>query len=74
MPSASTARRPTVAPASAYPEQLGTVIVALLNAIEGLPDGSPTAAAYRSAHRRKGQALAKAGDPAAWAGLQGWRS
>lgn len=50
--------------ASASPEDLGASVLALIAAVEGLPDGSPAAAAYRSALRRKGEALAAAG-PAA---------
>lgn len=66
MPSAATARRPA-APAPASPEQLGAATVALLVAIEGLPQGSPAAGAYRSALRRKGQDLVDGAGPAALA-------
>lgn len=50
---------------SAPPEDLGASVLALITAVEQLPEGAPAARAYRSALRRKGEALAGAGGPAA---------
>ena len=54
--------RPT---ASAPLEDLGASVLALVTAVEQLPDGAPAARAYLSALRRKGEALAGVGGPAA---------
>ena len=68
MPRAATTRKgPAATQPPASPEQIGAATITLLAAIEGAPAGSPAAAAYRSALRRKGQALAEAGGPAALA-------
>ncbi|RZK88496.1 MAG: hypothetical protein EOO66_17960 [Methylobacterium sp.] len=68
MPRATTATlRPVPAPPPDAPERIAAATIALLAAIEGAPAASPAATAYRSALRRKGQDLAKAGGPSALA-------
>lgn len=47
--------------ASISSEDLGASVLALVTAVEQLPEGAPAARAYRSALRRKGKALAAAG-------------
>lgn len=54
--------RPTASPP---PEDLGASVLALITAVEQLPEGAPAVRAYHSALRRKGEALAAAGGPAA---------
>lgn len=67
MPAARSAASPTRSrPAvAASPEDLGASVLALVTAVEQLPEGAPAAGAYRSALRRKGEALAAGGGPAA---------
>lgn len=61
----ATARRPAPPAAAGSPDAIAASVVALLGAIEGQPEGSPAAGAYRAALRRKGEVLAAAGGPAA---------
>lgn len=61
----ATTRRPAPPAEAGSPDAIAASIVALLGAIEGQPDGSPAAGAYRAALRRKGEALAADGGPAA---------
>lgn len=66
MPRATTAtRRPATTLQPDSPKQVAAATIARLVAIEGAPTRSPAATAFRSALRRKGQALVKAGGPAA---------
>ena len=68
MPRATTAtRRPVPAPPPDAPERIVAATIALLAAIEGAPAGSPAATAFRSALRRRGQALTEVSGPAALA-------
>lgn len=60
----ATARRPAPPAAAGSPDDIAASVVALLAAIEGHPDGSPAARAYRAALRRKGEALSTAGGAA----------
>lgn len=66
MPTPRTAARSALSPPVASgPEDVAASLLAVLGAIEGLPDSSPAAGAYRAAVRRKGEALVQAaGAPA----------